>query len=93
MRVNKSSEALECWGPLFELPADHPLHLMALGLQALMHDDYGACHQHLTQGIQANQRMESLNDDMRSILGELEKRGLTPAAELAHPTLGGYGPQ
>ena len=99
MGMNKAGEATQCWEPLFALPQEHPLHLFARGLQALMNDDFANCRDYLTQGVQANQSVPALNDDMLKILGELEQRGLTSAEDATasarhlNPGLGGYGPQ
>ena len=98
MGMNKGGEASACWEPLLGLPQEHPLHLFARGLQALMQDDFANCRDYLTQGIQGNNSVPALNEDMKKILAELEQRGLTTANADALPShlgaaLGGYGPQ
>ncbi len=73
MSLNQYTQAQQCWAPLFELVENHPLQLMARGLQALMRNELDDCRRYLTLGIQANRRFEALNEDMRQVLAQLDK--------------------
>lgn len=81
MGLNQGAAAQESWAPLFRLAPEHPLHLMACGLQALIRDDFNGCRDFLTRGMAANQAVPALNEDMRKILAELAQRGLLDGAE------------
>ncbi|MCX7097193.1 MAG: hypothetical protein NTV43_04720 [Methylococcales bacterium] len=75
MRLGQDEAAKRCWLYLADLEEAHPLRLFATGLQALMANDWVACRENLEKGISANTIMESLNNDMRGHLRELDKRG------------------
>lgn len=96
MGLNRGEEAHASWEPVFRLVPEHPLHLMARGLQALMRDDFTGCRDYLTQGMAANRAVPALNEDMRKILAELEQRGLLAdpgSPGIAAATTAGYGPR
>lgn len=76
MTANRGAEAVAAWQRLSWLDEEHPLKLMSLGLEALVNDDYALCNHYLQLGIEANQTNEELNNDMRNILAELDRRGL-----------------
>lgn len=80
MGDGQGDEALTCWRPLKTLADDHPLHLLVTGLEALLREDYARCQQYLTSGIERNTALEGLNDEMRKILDQLERRGLLSKA-------------
>ena len=86
MGLSQNEAAQACWQPLLALPAQHPLHLMARGLQALLREDFAQCQQLLSQGIEANQALEALNEDMRKVLAELQRRGHLASASTASTT-------
>jgi tetratricopeptide (TPR) repeat protein len=63
--------AAKVWLPLEELDAQAPLRLFSLGLQHLAKDEFIACKEKLLQGIQLNQSIPELNQDMQRILDQL----------------------
>lgn len=80
MTLNRGEEAIESWHKLEWLEPQHPLRLLAIGLEALVRDDFGRCREYLLKGIAGNTSNEPLNGDMRKILAELDRRGLLAQA-------------
>ena len=69
------TEAASAWGPLDQLGESNPLFLFKKGLECLVNDQFDACRDYLTKGIDLNKVNPDLNVDMQRVLGEL------PAAE------------
>lgn len=74
MTAGRAQEAMAAWEPLHKLDAEHPLHLMVNGLEALARDDFETCQRYLQRGIANNNVNHALNEDLRKILLELEQR-------------------
>jgi tetratricopeptide (TPR) repeat protein len=73
-------EAEAAWQPLDQLPADDPLRLFKSAMLHLVRDEFPACIEELQAGIAHNKRNEPLNDDMRRLLADLQKREAGPGA-------------
>ena len=68
-------EALEIWGPLQLLPADHYLRVFAQGLQSMARDEFDVAVSTLGRGITLNQEIPPLNRDMQMVIDEMTKLG------------------
>jgi tetratricopeptide (TPR) repeat protein len=67
-------EAEAAWLPLDRLAPDDPLRLFKSGMLNLVRDELPACIENLQAGIARNKLNEPLNDDMRRLLADVEKR-------------------
>jgi tetratricopeptide (TPR) repeat protein len=68
----EAGDALETWGPLALLPADHYLRLFVGGLVHLIRDEFAAAADQLRTGIAANAENLPLNADMQRIIDQIE---------------------
>ncbi len=81
MTLGRPDDAIAAWQALHGLDQEHPVHLFALGLEAMLRDDFATCKQYLLRGMAQNTGNEALNNDMRKVLNELQQRGLISASE------------
>lgn len=93
-----AAQALEVWGPLASLPADAPLRLFALGLQALARDQFDEAIAFLEEGRRQNHANLPLNNDMGLIVGAITAhlqgegpQGEDGAVSASHLLLKQYG--
>ena len=98
LTLGRLSEAETVWAPLDELAADDSLRLFKCALVHLIHDELKECVRGLRIGIDRNTGYQALNEDMRRLLADLERRcgdgfadGSEPAAPLAHAPLPSSG--
>ena len=77
----RPAEASQVWGPLGDLPADHPLHCFKNGLEALARDEFDACRTWLGKGMALNTSNAPLNGDMQKVLDAIQDQsGAPPSA-------------
>ena len=72
--------AFEAWAPLDALGEDNFLYLFKSGLEHLARDEFDQCMEKLTHGIALNRLNEPLNNDMRRVIDDVQKKtkDLTP---------------
>lgn len=64
LTAGHADEALQTWGPLEALPAQHYLNLYRAAMTALATDQLAECLQLLAQAAEANDEIEALNVEM-----------------------------
>jgi tetratricopeptide (TPR) repeat protein len=64
--------------PLEELPDESPLKHFKRGLEALIADDFAACLQALTHGVELNRDNPALNRDMQLIIDQVRPLASAP---------------
>ena len=83
-------EAQAAWLPLDRLPPEEPLRLFKSAMLHLVRNELAACAKELREGIARNRLNESLNDDMRRLLADVEQRlggSAAAAGEQTNPPL------
>jgi tetratricopeptide (TPR) repeat protein len=81
--AGRNREAEAAWRPLERLAPDDPLRLFKTGMLNLVRDELAACIENLRAGIARNKLNEPLNNDMRRLLADVEKRQGGPEAAKA----------
>ncbi|MDH5229505.1 MAG: tetratricopeptide repeat protein [Gammaproteobacteria bacterium] len=69
---HRLDDAIQVWEKLDRLGDDNPLVLFKTGLVHLANDEYDQCIRLLEQGIEKNNILESLNNDMRKIMASAQ---------------------
>lgn len=69
-----ADSALEVWGPLHRLPADHYLLHFVRGLTHLINDAFDQAIEALERGIACNDEILPLNHDMQMIVDESRRK-------------------
>lgn len=77
--------AAATWGPLRDLPADHPLCMLAGGLEHMIHDEFSIAIEQLERGIALNAENSAVNADMRLLIDGM-RDSLRSARADAEPT-------
>lgn len=72
LTLGQPQHTIAVLAPLEELEDASALKHFKRGLEALIHDDFIACIDHLRRGIQLNTDNEPLNRDMQLIIGRVE---------------------
>ena len=74
LTAGRLGEAQSAWLPLDRLANDHPLRLFKSALLHLARDEFAQCIEGLKAGIAHNKLNQPLNDDMRRLLADVQKR-------------------
>lgn len=72
MSNDQEALARKAWMPLDELDADNALRLFKEGMTRFMDEDYAGAVGLLQRGIELNEEVESLNDNMRQVLEQAQ---------------------
>jgi tetratricopeptide (TPR) repeat protein len=83
LTAGRIHEAEAAWLPLDRLTPDDPLRLFKSAMLHLVRDEFAACIENLRAGIARNKLNKPLNDDMRRLLADVEKRQSGPRAAAA----------
>ena len=73
-------EAEAAWLPLDRLAPDDPLRLFKSAMLHLVRNEFADCIENLQAGIARNKLNKPLNDDMRRLLADVQKRQTGPGA-------------
>jgi len=74
LTAGRVSAAEAAWLPLDRLAPEDPLRLFKSAMLHLVRDEFAACIEQLRAGIARNTSNEPLNNDMRRLLADIEKR-------------------
>lgn len=74
LTLGRAPEAEAAWALLDQLPADHHLRLFKSALVHLIHDELKECVRGLHAGIDRNKGNPALNEDMKRLLVDVERR-------------------
>lgn len=69
----EADAALETWGRLDGLPDGHFIRSFVEGLRCLIRDDFAGAIANLTAGVEANDEVAPLSDDMQLIIQKCEE--------------------
>jgi len=71
------------WGPLQDLPPEHPLFLFVEGLRCLARDEFAASVDLLQRGIAHNTENAAINRDMQMVIDAVSASHLPDGADAA----------